>query len=259
MPFTLIHFFSVFSLALYVVLFFLLVFSERKKLSEIFLLSGIITQFVAIFFLVSTEYRIHETGSTIDSSPSLLLLICSLVVFLLFYIVRERSKVFAASFVGLGIIIFILGSLGLHSRGGAFTYEISSILLVHILFSVLSQVSVFFVLLLSFLIVVLHRRLKKKQLGVLHLPNLSALEKMLTGSLQGVAFFLVISLVSGAVQKELLDVHIIKLLFSLGYFICFSIALVLIHRKMIAIPVLSFYLFISTLVLLFSQFAHRML
>jgi ABC-type uncharacterized transport system permease subunit len=259
MSYTLIHLLSVVSLIVYAASLLLLYSSSERKFSTVFLLIGVFSHFLSLLVLISTEYRIQESVRTIDSSPSLLLIVCSFVIFLLYLLSGERSRLFSACFIGIGILLFILGGASLHSGAGSLTYEVSAVLLVHILFSVVSQVSVFFVLIFSFLILVLHQNLKKKIIAARTLPDLVTLEKMLVSSLQGALVFLVVSLATGVFQKELLDVHIVKLLFSLGYFMFFAIAIFLIQMKKLVVPVLSFYLFTSTFVLLMCQFFYRLI
>lgn len=257
MNLTFLHLISIFSFLLYLFYVLNVSFAKYSKRSELILLFSLLSHFITILLLVSKEYGSYEAIYYIESSPSLVLLICSFILFIIYYLVKERSKTYSISFTILGLLLFFISSLGMHVNESTSTYKLSSVLLVHILFSILSQVSVFFILLFSFLIMLLHRSLKKKQLGLLNLPDMFTLEKMLTVSLQGVIFFLFISLSSGVLQKELSNVHLVKLLISFVYFILFALFLVTFTRKKIATGVLSFYLFGSTFIMLFFQLLLR--
>lgn len=255
-----IHFSSLVSLFAYVISLILLLFAKDSHKTAFILGIGLLSQFISLLLLITTEYKVQNTVSTIDSSPSLLLFMCSFLLILFCYLSRERSRVFTLSFITPGVLLFILGAFYFHGASRSVTYEVQPVLLIHIVFSIFSQLSVFFILILSFLTMLLHKTLKKRKLGVLHLPNLQSLEKMLIASLQGIVLFLSVALVSGILQGgDLLREHFTKFLFSLLYFAIYLLALFLYGKKKISLPVLSFYLFTSTLLLLVAQFIYRFL
>jgi ABC-type uncharacterized transport system permease subunit len=259
MPYSLLHTFSLISFFLYGGALFLSWKNNKIVIRERLLQSGLLFQFLGLSLLIFQEYGGSDTTPTIVSSPALFLLFCSFVIFLFFTLMKERSRLFTVFFISIGLVLFVTGSLFLHSKTGSLTYEISALLLVHILFSLFSQVSIFFVLSISFLVVLVHGALKRKKYQELsHMPALVPLERMLITSLQGVVFFLVISLVTGAMQIKGGGDGTTKLMFSLAYFLCYLVALFFLFKKKIAIPVLSQILLFSTLILIFMQLMLRL-
>ena len=125
---------------------------------------GLLANFIFLFLVLQTEIGQSETSYVFESHPALVLLLVSFVFFFALNFVT-LSSVLLVRFFSLGaLLFFLIGAILLHREGLSRVYELSPLLIMHILISLISQVFLLLTFILSILIVVLDRGLKEKGL-----------------------------------------------------------------------------------------------
>jgi len=165
---SLIHSFGIFSFIAYLFYVGIQLFrgSDRRlrKLASLSLFIGLVSNLILIYQVLQTDIAKLEDSIFIQSHPSLLLLLVATVIFLLVFIF-EPGSLFVRKIISLvTFFIFILGALFLHQAIANRIYELSPILIVHILVSLISQVYLVFIFLISLVLVFVDKNLKSKKI-----------------------------------------------------------------------------------------------
>jgi len=254
----LIHLLTLLSLGLYSISLFLFWKNNNIEIRERFLISGISFHFVVLLFIILQELGGTNEALRFESSPALLISICSFFIFLLFALQKERSPLFCRVVLTSALTLNIIGVTSLHSEFGASSYDLSLLLITHIFSSVLAQVSVVFTLVFSLLLVIVHQALKRRKTKQLQsLPALVPLERMFVRTVHGSFILLLISLLTGFIQQGSLDLSL-KLLFSISYFIMCLMTIVIINVKKLSTPRIAYGVFLIAAFLLLSQLLFRL-
>lgn len=254
----LIHLLTLLSLGLYTVSIFLFWKSYSEEIRERILISAISFHFVVLLIIILQELGGDTEAVRFESSPALLISICSFFIFLLFSMQKERSPLFCRVVLISALALNMIGVASLHSEFGASSYDLSLLLITHIFSSVLAQVSVVFTLVFSVLLVIVHQALKRRKTKQLQsLPALVPLERMFIRTIHGSFILLLISLLTGFIQQGSLDLSL-KLLFSISYFTMCLVTIVLIHVKKLSTPRIAYGVFLIATFLLSTQLLFRL-
>ena len=252
-----IHIFGVLTYCFYF-LFTLLQFFKFKKAFYSFLNIGIISNLIFLFACFKTEIGQAEGSILFESHPALILLMSSFVFFLSLLFYRKGRAIIVKWFSLTALLFGISGSILLHKVGVGQVYELSPLLIIHILISLVSQVFLVLLIVTSILLFSVDRKLKLKGKveDLSQYPALIPTEKFWLRIAKMSILFLLGSIVTGFIQLGSINFPT-KIIFAFLNFIALVFILLVYRNSKLSIGKISFFSAISLMLLMAFQILIR--
>lgn len=256
---SLIHLLSYISLASYIVGLFDFSYYLGKRFITTILALGLLSQILILILVLDSNLAIQEESIRFTLNFSWLLMFCSMLILLTYVLTEDGSPYHARLFFYFSFLLLIMSLIGFHLSRPGMQYELKPLLSLHIVVSILSQVSVYFVYCLSLLVLFLNKLLKNKTRLVARLPSLVPTHKLLQSGEYIAALLLICSILTGLFITEIKfdGVHL-KYIFSLLFlFVLFSSILA---RKYFKLPAfkLNYYNLLAWTLLLSLQGLYKL-
>ncbi len=232
---SLIHYLSYLSLFAYLLGSFQLIKPKFKSLLHPVVVLGLLSHFLILILVFNLNLALTNESILFTLSPSWVILLSSMFIMFSFVFTEEGSPYHAPVFYWFSVLLLLVSIYGFHSSSLPSLYVLQPLLFFHIVVSILSQFSVYFVFCLSILVLLLNRMLKKKSKLIGRLPSLLPTQKLLQSG-EYIAFLLLLS----SIISGLFIVHVeFKGLFMKFVFSCLFLlllALSIICRKYLKFP-----------------------
>ena len=194
---SLVHLLSYLSLGSYFVGLFDSSYYIGKRFISTFLVLGLLSQILILILVLDSNLALQEESIRFTVNFSWMLMFCSMLILLTFVLTEDGSPYHTRLFFNFSGLLLILSLLGFHISQPGQQYELKPLLSVHIVVSILSQVSVYFVFCLSLLVFSLNKLLKNKTKLLSRLPSLVPTQRLLQSGEYIATFLLLSSIVSG--------------------------------------------------------------